>query len=107
MANLAEAGNTYFPAMAVLKSKGYKLRERLNERDGEFSYHAYRGGYEFSAFSTEALLGIVCIWEMYGENWQSSIRKFEFDEREIYSEDEDGNITATLEDQNGIRQISY
>jgi len=91
----------------VLRLRGYRLRESYNEQTGDLYYSAFKDSHEFVAFGAEALLGIVSIWETFGEDWQSAIHSFEFDEREEFSEDADGNVTGTITDENGIRQFSY
>lgn len=106
MATLGEAGNTQSPALMVLRIRGYRLRESYNEQ-GEGFYSAFKDTNEFVAFSPEALLGIVSIWETFGEDWQSAIHPFEFDEIEEYSQDADGHVTGTITDENGTRRFSY
>lgn len=107
MATLGQANNTRNPALAVLKSKDYRLRESCNEQTGDWKYHAFKDNYEFVAFEPEALLGIVNIRETYGVNWQSAMRGVDFDESEMYNEDAEGNITAVITDKNGTRTIIY
>lgn len=107
MATIAEAGNTFYPALVVLRSKGYRLRWRHSERTDRDDFWALKDGEEFVASGPEALLGIVTLWETYGRDWQADIREVEFDETETFTEDANGRITSTVQDENGTRTVVY
>ncbi len=64
---LADAGNTYNPALLVLRCKGYEL-ELEQGRDRNF-WNARKDHRLFSAFDPVALLGLIGIWEHFGDDW--------------------------------------
>jgi hypothetical protein len=67
MADLVAAGNSYNPALIVLRDKGYKV---WAEVDGDgLLWCATRDDREFMGYSPPELLGICCVWETLGEGW--------------------------------------
>ena len=67
---LTDAGNTWNPALLVLKAKGYTLEWRLYTNTDGSDYSATRNGHTFIAETPVSLLGLVSIFEHFGENWQ-------------------------------------
>lgn len=65
--SLIAAGNTYNPCLIILKSKGYSIW--AEESDENVLWSASRNGNRLSGYSPPELLGIVVLWETYGENW--------------------------------------
>lgn len=94
------AGNTASPCYFAIKSKGYEievysyLESKENEEWLDY-YNAKKDDLFFSATSPEELLGLICMWEMRGDNWRATK-----EEAAIYREvrygaptyDEDGNL---------------
>jgi len=65
--NLVAAGNTYNPCLLLLRDKGYQLSA---EESGErLLWNARKGDHAFMAYSPPELLGIVVLWESFGEDW--------------------------------------
>jgi hypothetical protein len=65
--SLIAAGNTYNPCLVVLKNKGYDVS--IEEGEETLLWVATSNRNTFSAYSPPELLGIVCLWESFGENW--------------------------------------
>jgi hypothetical protein len=64
---LAAAGNTTNPCLNVLREKGYELwREEQNDMTLWFARQDSR---QFLAYSPAELLGLVALWEHYGDDW--------------------------------------
>jgi hypothetical protein len=103
MVEIAQAGNTHYPALGLLRKKGYRLRTTYSEQREISYFTAYKDGRDFIAGTGDALLGIVCLWEECGADWQKAGTDFDFDEFETYSEDDEGVITSVIEDENGTR----
>jgi hypothetical protein len=66
--SLVAAGNTTNPALLVLQSKGYDLRVEA-EGDDPTLYVATRDGRRFAGYSAAEVLGLVTLWEAYGDGW--------------------------------------
>jgi hypothetical protein len=65
--SVVAAGNTYNPCLLILKNKGYRLwAEDSGER---LLWHASKDGHSFMGYSPPELLGIVVLWESFGQNW--------------------------------------
>lgn len=74
---ICDALNTWRPALSVLRKKGYKLFISPDPREefyGEF--WAIKDGRDFIASNPVALLGLVQIWEEYGEQWQQKSQNY-------------------------------
>jgi hypothetical protein len=69
--SLVAAGNTYNPSLLVLKEKGYDL-EREEEGDTVL-WRAIKGDCSFTGYSPPELLGIVSLWEAFGETWNRQL----------------------------------
>lgn len=77
---LAEAMNTYDPALLVLQEKGYRLHSELGDPDSEWAdWIATKDDRQFIATDPLALLGLVAIWEQRGDAWQKKP-----DEAQVY-----------------------
>jgi len=64
---LIAAGNTYNPCLLLLRDKGYQLSA---EESGErLLWNASRDNHSFTAYSPPELLGIVVLWENFGDHW--------------------------------------
>jgi len=68
------SGNTFNPALSVLKAKGYRLVVDSPEtEDGLNDWQAEKNGDRYSATNPVELLGLVVIGEQFGEGWQNAI----------------------------------
>jgi hypothetical protein len=69
---LSSAPSTDNPCLLILREKGYDLQITSSvEANGErlCTYTAERNGSRFAANSGPELLGLVTLWEHFGENW--------------------------------------
>jgi hypothetical protein len=67
---IADAGDTYNYALAAVYDKGYKVFLYPHPCDDEKqSYWAIASGREFKASDPLELLGLIGIWERFGDNW--------------------------------------
>ncbi|MCU0492351.1 MAG: hypothetical protein MUD01_12220 [Chloroflexaceae bacterium] len=74
---IAEAGNTYDYALAAIYDKGYKVFLYPDPYDeGKQYYWAIVPGREFTASDPLTLLGLIGIWERFGDDWQQRIPKY-------------------------------
>lgn len=60
---------THNPALLILREKGYKIEITLDKHGGPSTFIATSPGRRFAACGGAELLGLVTIWEHYGENW--------------------------------------
>lgn len=67
MTDIVAAGNTEVPAYLVLIEKGYDVL-----RDGSRSWAASKGGAVFRGEGPLEILGIVCMYEIRGDDWSAS-----------------------------------
>lgn len=68
------AGNTENPCFLALRAKGYKLTLWFTrDRAGDYrqDYDAEKDGRCFSATTAAELLGLVAMWEVRGDDWQT------------------------------------
>lgn len=81
---IRSAGNTYNPCLLALRAKGYELTLWFTiDRGGEYqsNWDAQLGEQSFSASTPIELLGLVAMWEVRGDNWQTqSDEPYVFDE---------------------------
>lgn len=73
---VAEAGNTYNYALSIIKNKGYKifLVPGLQENNlGDF--WAIKDKRDFIASDLLKLLGLISIWETFGDEWHTNPQK--------------------------------
>lgn len=71
MATIGSAGNAITACLQALLDKGYRLRAVGPDEEGCYSYVASRDGESFAAENGMELLGLVALWEMWGEDWQN------------------------------------
>jgi hypothetical protein len=65
--SLVAAGNTYNPCLLILRDRGYRLwAEESGER---LLWNASKDGHCFAGYSPPELLGIVVLWECFGDEW--------------------------------------
>jgi hypothetical protein len=64
---LADGGNTYNPALLTLRSRGFSLE--LQTYEDHNRWVARKDGRTFSAADPLALLGLVAVWEHFGDDW--------------------------------------
>jgi hypothetical protein len=73
---LADAMNTYNPALLVLQERGYKIWLELSEDESELgTWWASKDEADFAAFDPLRLLGLVIIWEQRGVQWERKINE--------------------------------
>jgi hypothetical protein len=65
--SLVASGNTYNPSLIVLRKKGYELWLEKGKDDNLSC--AKKGHQQFLAYTGPELLGVVTLWENFGENW--------------------------------------
>lgn len=78
---LAEAMNTYNPALFEIKKMGYDVSVELTE--DELDIRGWRGvknGLEVFGFNPLSLLGLIVIAERHGENWRQIVTGNLYDE---------------------------
>ena len=80
--SLADAGNTYNPALLVMRSRGYELRLKVDD-DGD-RWQASKDNATFGANDPLALLALTVIWEHFGEDWNQQTPSVL---RELYDDD--------------------
>ncbi len=67
---LAEAMNTYNPALSEIKRRGYNIKIRLDESQNEIErWIAQKHDLEIIGFNPLSLLGLIIIAEQYGNDW--------------------------------------
>ena len=67
---MAEAGNTYNYALSTIVEKGYKIFLIPDKREGFFGdYWAINQTHKFVGSSPLVVLGLIGIWEKYGNDW--------------------------------------
>jgi hypothetical protein len=64
---LTDFGNTYNPALAVIRALGYALR--LEKHEDYDQWVAVKNDCQISAHNPLSLLGLVSVWEQFGEQW--------------------------------------
>ena len=65
--SIVAAGNTYNSCLLLLRSKGYQLG--AEESGKGMIWTASGGNCHFVAYSPPELLGIVVMWENFGNEW--------------------------------------
>lgn len=78
---LAEAMNTYNPALLTLKERGYTLRSRFLETSQSIEWIAIKDERAFVSFNPLSLLGLVEVWQQRGDKWSQQP-----DEENLYKE---------------------
>lgn len=69
MFSLAFTYATHNPALLILRSKGYEITISNDASGDQITYIASAEGRRFGATGGAELLGLVTIWEHYGEEW--------------------------------------
>ena len=82
--------NTYNPALRVIRTKGYKVFLFPDDRE-EFvgKYWAIKNNRQFIADDPLRLLGIISIWETYGDEWYGARNlrtQTPYEDRNLYDE---------------------
>jgi len=73
---ITDAMNTYNPALAIVKSKGYKLFLLPDEREGYLGdYWAIKENRDFIASDPLRLLGLITLWETFGDDWREQAKQ--------------------------------
>lgn len=68
---LAEAMNTYNPALLEIKRRGYEISLELTDDGLTIStWKAMKNNIEVFGFNPLSLLGLIVIADQYGENWR-------------------------------------
>ncbi len=79
--NIAEAMNTYNPALSILKDKGYEIKILLDEAKEEiYRWKAFKNENNIYAFNPLSLLALCILFETYGENWRDYCEPDLYDE---------------------------
>jgi hypothetical protein len=92
---IGSAGNTRNPCLLALRAKGYTLRfwfTKTGENDYQSHVDAEKDGRHFSAPDAAELLGLVAMWEVRGDDWQTKP-----DEPDVYDELYPSSITYDAE----------
>lgn len=76
MVKIASAGNTDNPALLAIHSKGYRLSlysyDSLPEEEAhKYDIIAEKDGNKFIAENGPTLLGLIAMWEIRGNDWQT------------------------------------
>lgn len=67
---IADAMNTYKYALTIVRDKGYKIFFIPDPREEFFGdYWAVKDGRDFIGGDPLRLLGLIGIWERYGDDW--------------------------------------
>jgi hypothetical protein len=70
---LADAMNTYNPALLVLRQKGYRVWVDPGDQESEGEdWRAEKDARDFVASDPLRLLGLITMWEHRGDGWQGS-----------------------------------
>ncbi|MBC7865558.1 MAG: hypothetical protein IAF38_21470 [Bacteroidia bacterium] len=80
--------NIFQYALAIIKSKGfklYKIHHRTKENMGLYTWWAIKGKRNFDASDPLRLLGMISIWEEYGDDWYHQPKKAIEKEKSILS----------------------
>jgi hypothetical protein len=71
--SISSAGNTENPCLLVLRDKGYRFEIFCKDPPPADSpaciYVAHQGDRRFSGNSAAELLGLVALWEHFGDDW--------------------------------------
>ncbi len=83
--NLGSAGNTEGPALYILEEvKQYTVLCYCSDDSDYVEWIAVKDGNRFVANSADELLGLVCIYEIVGEDWN---KYSSYDREHIYERD--------------------
>jgi hypothetical protein len=69
---IISAANTINPCLWVLRTKGYDLTV-TNRSDKTCLYAAAKDGRCFGGISASEVLGLVAMWEYFGDDWHDKL----------------------------------
>ncbi|WP_442264582.1 hypothetical protein ACSIGC_09455 [Tenacibaculum sp. ZS6-P6] len=73
---MAEAGNTYNYALTTIIDKGFKVFIIPDQRENYFGeYWAINNTHKFIGSSPLVILGLIGVWEKYGDDWWENHQK--------------------------------
>src|SRR5882757_7587104 len=90
---LADAGNTYNPALLVLRAHGFELDLKLKP-GGPSDWIATKGLRRFVGTDPLMLLGLVRVWEHFGDDWNRQMPAAEVTIRPLNMPDSDSSETT-------------
>jgi hypothetical protein len=70
MFSLSSTFGTHNPALLILRQKGYEIFIVRDQGGGPSTFIATAPGRRFAADGGAELLGLVTIWEHFGEDWK-------------------------------------
>lgn len=69
---LADAGNTHNYALEIIRSKGYSIYLYPDEREEFYgNLWAIKDKHDFIATNPLSLLGLIALWEHFGDEWRA------------------------------------
>lgn len=87
---LADAMNTFNRALSVVRSKGYQIYYMPDDREDYGDFWAILNQRDFIAADPLRLLGLIALWEHFGDEWQAKAVPDIYDEvlRQAFPEEE-------------------
>ena len=74
--NLVSAGNSETACLQAVREKGYKVSSVIEESENPtVHFTAKKDNNSFCADTGIELLGLIALWEHYGDNWQQGLDK--------------------------------
>jgi len=70
--SIVASGNTYNPSLIALREKGYDVWLECGDEDRSL-WCARRDDHDFLAYSGPELLGLVTLWEHFGDDWNRQV----------------------------------
>ena len=67
--SLVASGNTYNPSLLALRDKGYHVWLEHPDDEDRTLWCAFKDDHDFLAYSGPELLGLVVLWEHFGDDW--------------------------------------
>lgn len=80
MVTIGEAGNTRYPSLYIILKKGYIIKVIEPQNEDDYSpnlFVANKGEQQFISDSFLSLLGLISIWENFGNNLLDKIKEGE------------------------------
>ncbi len=101
---MRSAGNTFNPCLLAIRAKGYEIKLWfIKHGDDEYmtNWDAEKEGQSFSATTPQELLGLIAMWEVRGDDWQTGDEPNIFDELYPQSKtyDSNGNVIEIGDDE--------
>ncbi|AWH85982.1 hypothetical protein HYN59_13075 [Flavobacterium album] len=79
--------NTYNPTLRVIMSKGYRIFLFPDHREEFYGdYWAIKGNRKIVAADPLRLLGLISMWETYGDGWYGKSDKTSYEHRNLFDE---------------------